>query len=125
MLLIVPCNSCIPVRLNTGDKPQMMHLWKIVAEDGSEVKIVERVAAQFQKVAYALDFQPGVCDAVLATVHNSYERACQMIFQKWLNGEGRKPVIWATLIQALEHADFKQLARELKNTVRRDGIYTL
>lgn len=103
----------------------MMHLCKIVAEDGSEVKIVERVAARFQRVAFALEFQPGVCDAVLNTAHNSYERACQMIFQKWLNGEGRKPVTWVTLIQALEHADFKQLARELKLTLRKDGIHAL
>ena len=100
----------------------MMHLQKLVAEDGSEVKIVERVAAEFQKVAYALHFQPGVCEEVLATACNSYERACMKIFEKWLNGEGCKPVTWTTLIEALEHADFKQLARELKNTVRRDGM---
>lgn len=103
----------------------MMHLRKLVAEDGSEVKIVETVAAQFQRMAYALHFEDHICQRVLLDVINDHERACEKIFQKWLNGEGRKPVTWVTLIQALEHADFKQLARELKQTLRKDGIHAL
>lgn len=103
----------------------MLHLFKLVPEDGAEVKILERVAFEFQKVAIALGFQHGVYEAVLLAVYNDHEHACMKIFEKWLNGEGRKPVTWATLIQALEDAGFRELARQLKNAVRRDGIHVL
>ena len=117
--MIVHCHSVL------DKKPKLLHLLKLQAEGGKEVKILNQVAWKFEEVAYALEFEPGDCRAVLRTTNHDYHKACLKIFEKWLDGEGRKPVTWATLIQALEDADLKEVARELKNTVRRDVMDTL
>lgn len=111
-----------------GKKPKLLHLLRLNAEDGKEVRIVNRVAYKFQEVAYALKFEPGDCQAALRTTNNDYHQACLKIFEKWLDGEGPEgpeSATWATLIQALEDADFRELARELKGIVRKDGIHAL
>ena len=38
------------------------------------------------------------------------------IFQKWLNGEGSKPVTWATLIDILEKSSLHTLSKDIKES---------
>ena len=38
----------------------------------------------------------------------------QTVFNEWLQGNGRKPTTWNTVIKALEEADLSELAGELK-----------
>ena len=37
------------------------------------------------------------------------------LFQKWLEGEGKQPVTWGTLIQVLEDAGVLKLAHEIQD----------
>ena len=41
-------------------------------------------------------------------------KACQIALKEWLEGEGRNPVTWKTLISALKEADFSEIASDLE-----------
>ena len=42
---------------------------------------------------------------------------CQTMFQHWLNGNGRGPHSWRTLIELLEDSDQEVLAGEVQNAL--------
>ena len=44
--------------------------------------------------------------------------ACCEMMQQWLNGEGRKPVTWLTLIESLTDAGFLDIAETLQEILR-------
>lgn len=39
------------------------------------------------------------------------------MFSDWLEGKGRQPTTWETLIEALEEANLSELANDLKETL--------
>ena len=39
------------------------------------------------------------------------------MFSDWLEGKGRQPTTWETLIKALEEADFSEVANDLKDVL--------
>ena len=39
------------------------------------------------------------------------------VFQEWLEGKGRRPVSWETLISVLEDIGLNQLAKSIRDTV--------
>ena len=55
---------------------------------------------------------------------SAIERSCLLvaedinykIFQKWLEGKGRQPVTWGTLVQVLDDIDLRTLAKQIKES---------
>ena len=45
------------------------------------------------------------------------EEWCTEMMEMWLEGKGRQPVTWATLIELLEDAEHKRLAEQLKEVL--------
>ena len=46
--------------------------------------------------------------------NDSYKDACQTALKEWLEGKGRNPVTWKTLISALKEAEFSEIASDLE-----------
>ena len=55
---------------------------------------------------------------------SAIERSCFLvaedinckIFRKWLEGKGRQPVTWGTLVQLLDDIDLRTLAKQIKES---------
>ena len=91
---------------------------KLKGKDRRTVKVIESVAAEWELLAYALQFSP----AVVRTIHRDTKdctAACEEVLYRWVNGaEGtRQPVSWATLIECLSDCDFAELLRDLENAL--------
>ena len=43
--------------------------------------------------------------------------ACHAMFSEWLEGKGRTPTTWETVIKALEEADLGEVAQDLKEVL--------
>ena len=92
----------------------MWQLQSFVGVGGRPVRVVENVCADWEKLALALQFRGGVIRAVERSQHFQVEAACITILQRWLDGEGRQPMTWETLIGCLEDIGHGTLASDLK-----------
>jgi len=106
---------CFPVSLLAGDRPEMWQLQRFVGVGGRPVKVVENVCADWEKLALALQFRGGVIRAVRESERPLVEPACRRILERWsVNGEGRQPVTWETLVECLDDIGHCTLASDLR-----------
>ena len=80
------------------------------------VKVIDRTAAKWKHVATSLHFEGYDIDTIAADEHQSKD-GCHSTFSKWLEGKGRQPTSWETVISALNEAGFGELARELSDVL--------
>ena len=97
-----------------ADKPKIQQL-KFLCCRGRTLKIIETVADQLEEMVRALQLE----DHVTNTFEGDPVPACCKMMQQWLNGEGRKPVTWSTLIQSCIDAGFLDLAETLQEILRK------
>ncbi len=45
------------------------------------------------------------------------EDCCRAVIHKWLLGDHRSPMTWATLVSSLEDADFNNLAKDVREAL--------
>ena len=75
---------------------------------------MDRVAVKWEIVATRLHFE--AYDIVRLRRDSPYQsiQACRSVFTEWLEGKGRQPRTWATLIEVLKEAELSILAHELE-----------
>ena len=78
------------------------------------IKIIDQVAAKWKIVALYLYFESEMIEIIDMDCHHQSVLACRTMFVRWLEGNGRKPTTWRTLITALEDAYISGLAEDLK-----------
>ena len=79
------------------------------------IKTIDRVAAKWKRVALRLHFEDHCIEVIEVNHHYQLVPACRSMFSQWLQGKGRKPRTWRTLIVALEEANLHTIAQELQN----------
>ena len=79
------------------------------------MRVIEGVAAQWEHLALALQFDGSVIEIVRRDTFYQTEDACREMLQRWLEGYGgtRQPVNWGTLIDSLLDAGFVDIAENL------------
>ena len=92
-----------------------LHQIDRIEGNGKVVKVIEGI--KWEKVAVRLHFSQNVIDRIKSDNHYQTEPCCRKMFGEWLDGNGRNPVNWQTLITALKEADFSELASELQNII--------
>ena len=83
--------------------------------NGKVVKVIETVAAKWEKVAIRLYFDHNVIDRIKRDGHYQSDPCCHKMFGEWLGGKGRQPVNWQTLITVLSEADYAELSHKLED----------
>ena len=84
------------------------------------MRIIYAVALDWDWIAIRLHFRGDVISRIERDHKgSSVVRACQAMFSKWLEGEGRWPITWKTLIEALKEAGFSELASEVETVLER------
>ena len=51
------------------------------------------------------------------------ERMIIKILEKWLQGEGRTPKSWTTIIRVLKEINLNELAKDIKQTLENQDCY--
>ena len=78
------------------------------------MRVIERAAAKWVSVATRLHFESHDISRIREDYNQQTIKACQAVFIEWLEGKGRTPTTWNTVIKVLEEADLSELAGELK-----------
>jgi len=104
---------------SAADRPEVYQLRRLKGKEGRTVKVIEGVAAEWEQLAYTLQFSPAVVRTVRRDTTLDCAAACEEVLYRWVNGaEGtRQPVSWATLIECLRDCDFIMLARDIRNVL--------
>ena len=106
---------------HTDQKPTLCQLKLLKSPSGKKVDIIATVAAHWQDFGYLLDFdETGHTIDRIAREHQLRPiDCCTAMLREWLEGRGRQPATWATLIDLLKDADMNYLAQQLEMMVLR------
>ena len=106
--------DCFSVFLLAGDRPEMRQLERFVGVRGMVFEVVKEVSTDWEKLALALHLRGEI---IGEQRHFQPEAACRTILQRWLNGGGKQPATWDTLLGCLEDIGHGTLARYLRKEV--------
>ena len=120
ILCIIHCVIIIPSGAAQSSpglsrKPRLHELDRLKG-NGLTVKVIERTAAYWERVALRLHFEGHEIDTIKADYHQS-EDAGRKMFSEWLEGKGRQPKTWETVLSALNEAGFGEIASDLSDAL--------
>ena len=75
------------------------------------------MAADWTSLAIALHLDGADIQRIRLGTHYQPDSAAIQVLQEWLEGKGRKPVNWSTLIVALETSEHSELVKDVKETL--------
>ena len=93
-----------------------LHELDLIASKGKTVNVIGKAACVWEKVATRLYFE-GPDISRIQRDKPQAEDACHTMFIEWLEGKGRTPTTWETVIQALNEARQGELAKDLKEVL--------
>ena len=99
--------------LNITSIPKLHELDRIKG-NGKVVKVIEKVASTWNKIAVRLYFNHHNISRISRDSHEQSVQAMSAVFTEWLEGKGRKPTTWETLITALKEGEFLTVASDLE-----------
>lgn len=107
--------------LTLSTAPIKLHQLDLIQKTDDEsahqsVKVIATVASKWDKIALRLHFDHHDIERIRKDNSQS-EQACQKMFCEWIDGKGRKPTNWSTLIKALEEAEYSKLASDIKTVL--------
>ena len=100
-----------------SDSRPELHQLDLFERHSKKLELIACVTADWERVATRLHFPGYTIKAISRDSHHQTDQACRSMFTRWLNGEGRQPVTWGTLITALYEAKLASVAQELDNMV--------
>ena len=80
------------------------------------VKVINKTAHVWKQVATRLYFE-GHDTLRIGKDERQAEDACRTVFIEWLEGKGRTPTTWGTILQALNEAEQGELAKDLEEVL--------
>jgi hypothetical protein len=96
-------------------KPHL-HELDLITGKGKTVNVINKITCAWEKVAIRLHFE-GHDISRIRRDERQAEDACRTMFTEWLEGKGRTPTTWGTVIQALNEARQGELAKDLEDVL--------
>ena len=79
------------------------------------INIPQQIGIKYSHFGVALlDKDAGYISSLENQFNNNAERINYSILQEWVDGRGRQPVTWATLVQVLEDIEMSSLADQIR-----------
>ena len=96
--------------------PKLHHL-DLIKGNCKTVRVIAQSASKWERVALSLHFESHDMSRLSRDYHLRSFEACQTVFTEWLNGKGRKPVTWKTVIKVLKEAELSEVATDLEDVL--------
>ena len=93
--------------------PELHELQRLCRDD-VVVNVIKAVAPSWKKFALYLTMDKNMVDIWEKNHAYQVEDVAMKLFGHWLNGNGRQPISWKTLIQALRENDLPNVATEVE-----------
>ena len=102
------------------EKPTLPLLQRFPAQSEGVIKIIEGIGTRHHDLGIRLlnDEHGTITDVIEAQYkHDPPTRTTEAILQKWLQGTGKTPQTWHTLITVLKEIELNTLAQEIKKNL--------
>ena len=99
------------------DSTPKLHQLGYLKRHNRTIKVMEHVAFKWELVATQLHFEGHLINTIRRDAQHQADSACRDMFIKWLEGVGRKPTTWRTLIDTLHEAGLSGVAHELDMSI--------
>ena len=93
------------------------HQLDLIEGNGKTVRVIKRAAQEWESVATRLYFDIDDISRMRRDHYQQCRNACQTVFMEWLQGKGRTPTTWDTVIKALKEAELSELAADLQTVL--------
>jgi hypothetical protein len=95
------------------DEMPQLHQLQRLCRDSVVVNVIRAVAPSWEKFALYLMVERNMID-IWKRNADEIEDATRKLFGHWLDGNGRKPISWKTLIQALCENNLPNIASDVE-----------
>ena len=105
--------------MKATDRPTLPQLINFETQSGS-IKITERIGISYGKLGPLLlrDDDGAVTQAIRDQYHHDAAKINYEILQRWIQGKGRQPVQWSTLIDVLKKIELSVLAKKIEDNLQ-------
>ena len=109
---------CFPF---TDATPTLMALIHFRIVDGTCMNLAKKIGANYHDFGVLLlkDNDGSTISAIELKQGGDPADINRRIFQLWLQGKGKQPITWATLIAVLRDIEMKELAKNMEETLIR------
>ena len=110
---------CLPSRPSTDQqRPTLIKLTNFKTTSGS-INIAEQIGKNYQTLGIQIleDATGSVTDTIEEECHHNAYKINVRILQRWVEGWGRKPITWATLIEVLRDIELSVLANDIEQNL--------
>ena len=87
-----------------GETIPKLHQLDLLEGNGKSVKLINVVASNWDSIALRLHFEHFDIEQIKRDYYQQCALACRTMFSEWLDGKGRSPASWNTLIKALRES---------------------
>ena len=95
------------------DEMPQLHQLQRLSRDNDVINVIKAVAPSWEKFALYLTMDSNMIDIWKRDAYQ-VEDAAMKLFDHWLKGNGRQPISWKTLIQALHENDLSIIATKVE-----------
>ena len=96
-----------------------LHQLDLIDCEGKRVRIIHAAASKWRRLATRLHFEPSDISHIRSDNPIYCYDACWQVCSEWLEGVGRQPTSWTTLIKALNEAELGEIATDLETIISR------
>ena len=102
-----------------ASKPTLLELLYLKPSSGRSVRVVQEIGTHYSTLGLLLlnDDTGAVTSSIIDKHHHESTQINQEILTRWLQGQGKKPVAWSTLIDVLRAIDLSELAQAIQEAL--------
>ena len=118
----LPTTTALPQEMPTvkaTDRPTLLQLTYFKTPSGS-INITEQIGTSYRNLGLHLleDANGVVTKAIRDQYHHDAATINYEILQRWIQGKGRQPVQWSTLIDVLKKIELSPLAKKIADSLQ-------
>ena len=101
------------------DNPILPQLTYLSTGPRDGIRIIQRIGTKYRSLGILLlnDNDGSITNGIIASNHHQSDDITYAILSKWLQGQGRQPVTWATLMTVLHEIELSELAQDIASTM--------
>ena len=108
----------------TAARKPALHELDLLKGSKKTIRIMNRIAHKWRLVAIRLHFETHDIACIEQDCHCQTSDASRKVIMKWLDSGGslRKPITWATLLEALEEADLAEVVKDIVSILQESDL---
>ena len=114
-----PFNHCRIYSCKSADGPPTLDILRHFPVTNGHMDLAEEIGADYEKFGTLLldDKKGNKVKNIEVSEHGDPVDIAVEILRQWLQGKGRKPVTWQTLVKCLQNSDLNTLVDNMKRSL--------